>query len=379
MKKRILFITDKLHSKYGGVPTAILNISKLFFASNISFDILNIGEKIEIEGLEIINFPASGIPKFQYSKSGEQWLKQNFENYNVFYFHSVWSLSIIRLYQIILKFNLTYYISSHGCLDPFDIQKKKPLKKLLGKLIVNRILTSAKHIITTSTIEKEKLNYFGIKKDNAIVLPLPVDYEEGILGSGDCFRNKYRIDNQFIFLFLSRINYKKGLDLFILSVAELINQNKIDISSFKIVIAGDFNNHYTNYIKSLILKNQLSKNVIFTGNIEGNEKANAYAAADVFILPSHNENFGLAIVEALQSGLPILISKNVYIYKELFNSVNNHPGWICNENITDLKEMVLSCYLNAREKQYSENALEISKQFLSKNIQFNYIEVFNGE
>jgi glycosyltransferase involved in cell wall biosynthesis len=378
VKKRVLHITDGLHPRRGGLPTAVLNITGLFQLAEISYEILSIGDNPDQLPAHTIPFSNSENARFAVSNKAIEWFKNNYKDYSLIYFHSVWNVTILNIYRIVLKANVPYCISPHGSLDPFDLQKKSLFKKVLGFFIVNKILTRAKYIFCTSQIEKEVLFYFGPKVNNAIVLPLPVDYDEGKFGEGDIFRRKYHIDpNQFVFLFLSRINYKKGLDNFILALSELVAEGKLPKEHIKLVIAGDDQNPYSDEIKILIKNNALDDVVQFVGLVVGQNKADAYNAADLFILPSKNENFGLAIVEALQTGTPVLISKNVYIYKELFEDKEAAPGWVCDNELSDLKPIILNAFQDRENyAQRIKSAFEVGQMFTSLQLKETYKKYF---
>ncbi|TCC94213.1 glycosyltransferase [Pedobacter frigiditerrae] len=375
---KVLHIVDGLHPKRGGVPTAVLNVTTLFKTAGIEYKILSIGDNPEILPENTIGFNSKQIAGQAYASEGVNWFKQNYTAFDVIYFHSVWNIAILQLYAFALKNNLTYYISPHGSLDPFDIKKKFYFKKILGKLIVNKILLNAKYIFCTSQIETDVIHYFGEKAKNAVVLPLPVDYEEGITGDGVSFRTKYGIDkNQFVFLFLSRINYKKGLNNFIIALSELIKDGQIDSARLSFIIAGDDKNEYADEMRVLLKEYHLENTARFIGLITGQDKADAYVGADAFVLPSKNENFGLAIVEALQSGTPVLISKNVYIYKELFERADLSPGWLCESDLSDLKSCILEALKPHDKDKLKKDSFTVGEQYKTGQLANMYLKFFN--
>jgi glycosyltransferase involved in cell wall biosynthesis len=378
MKSNVLHIVDGLHPKRGGLPTAVLNITGLFKAAKIPYTILSFGENPDEAMENVVQFPFSLNSKFSLSKEAIEWFKGNYKDYSLIYFHSVWNTTALKIYKFVLRSNISYCISPHGSLDPFDLKKKNTLKKILGFLFINKALTNAKYIFCTSQKEKELLNYFGPKADNAVVLPLPVDYDDFIIGDRTAFRGKYGIlADQFALLFLSRINYKKGLDNLIESLAELIRENRISGTGIKLLIAGDDQNEYAEGIKKLINARGLSEIVIFTGLLTGKDKAGAYTGSDLFVLPSKNENFGLAIVEALEASLPVLISKNVYIHADLFYNEDIQPGWLCKEDLSDIKDKLTAAIGDNNKPERKISAKLIGDRFRSKNLIKLYLQYFN--
>jgi glycosyltransferase involved in cell wall biosynthesis len=120
-------------------------------------------------------------------------------------------------------------------------------------------------------------------------------------------------------LFLSRINYKKGVDLLIKAYAKLLSEYPTDSSIPKLVIAGPgVEAQYGQQMKYLIAKTPgIASSIFFAGMLTGDAKWGALYGCDAFILPSHQENFGIAVAEALACGKPVLISNQVNIWREI--------------------------------------------------------------
>jgi glycosyltransferase involved in cell wall biosynthesis len=119
--------------------------------------------------------------------------------------------------------------------------------------------------------------------------------------------------NRRLILFLGRITRKKGLDLLVRSFAK-VHQVQ---SNAHLVIAGPDDDGYGGEVNAEIRTHELDRYVTFTGMMEGRQKLELLADADVWVLPSYTENFGLAVLEALACGLPTVISDRVNIHREL--------------------------------------------------------------
>jgi len=382
MAKKVLHVIQGVDKKLGGLPTALFGILGIEKTLNVVSEVLSINiqgshfdpqEFTQKFNLFKPSFPA----RFYNSDNAISWLKVHIKEFDLIVFHGVWTLLFYRSVKIAIKNKIDYYMWPHGSLDPFDLQKKAALKKVIGKVFMYNILVGAKNIFCTSQVEKDLLCFFGEKGNNVKVLPLPVDYTDGLNGRAEEFRLKYNIkNNQFVFLFLSRINYKKGLDTLVEVLDEITSSDNEIRKKIKLVIAGDIvENPYADFIKDLIsTKSNLTENVIFAGMLTGAEKANAYAGSDIFILPSRNENFGLAIIEALQSGLPVIISKNVYIYDQLFNDDIQHPGWVCESDLSDLKDIVLKAI--ADKETIKKASLKAGNQYITNNLLQSYSKAY---
>jgi glycosyltransferase involved in cell wall biosynthesis len=126
------------------------------------------------------------------------------------------------------------------------------------------------------------------------------------------FRAKYpALGDKPIVLFLSRLHYKKGLHLLIPAFAQIKQRDAM------LVIAGPDSGGYQAVVEKLIERHNLQDRVILTGMLQGTQKIAALAEAAFFVLPSYQENFGIAVVEAMAAGTPPIISDSVNIHDEI--------------------------------------------------------------
>ena len=120
-------------------------------------------------------------------------------------------------------------------------------------------------------------------------------------------------ENTPYFIFLSRIHEKKGIDLLLDSYTSIVKENKFETIP-KLVIAGPLSSKYAQSMKDSVSDRD---DIIFTGMLQGNAKWGALYLSEAFVLPSHQENFGIAVVEALACSAPVLISDKINIWKEI--------------------------------------------------------------
>nr|WP_275993737.1 glycosyltransferase [Argonema antarcticum] len=116
-----------------------------------------------------------------------------------------------------------------------------------------------------------------------------------------------------VVLFLSRLHYKKRPDLLVQALGKLAAKQ----SKFHLVLAGSGETDYLNYLKSLVLSLGLTAETTFPGFVEGQDKDLLLQGADIFVLPSFSENFGIAVAEALAHGLPVIITPDIQIAPEI--------------------------------------------------------------
>jgi glycosyltransferase involved in cell wall biosynthesis len=124
-------------------------------------------------------------------------------------------------------------------------------------------------------------------------------------------------------LVLSRLHPKKGLDVLIDAFNSLVQQKKF--AHWRLVIAGDGPAEYVSKLRAKVVSGSHPERVLFTGWLEGEKKAVVLSNACLLVLPSHQENFGLCVMEALSNAVPVLISPHVNLASEIANA---NAGWI---------------------------------------------------
>ncbi|HWJ26709.1 MAG TPA: glycosyltransferase, partial [Flavisolibacter sp.] len=269
---KFLHVIGEFDIKAGGTYTALISLIKMFNELGHTNTIIATGKHSGKQGLDVdlFCFEKSFPVKFRKSKKGKQWLSENIDNYDAVIIHEIWGGIGLDACMIALKRGIPYHIWPHGSLDPFDLQKRKYLKKILGKLLVNKVLRNAKYICCTSEKEKQVINCFGKTANNIISVLLPIDFclEKQIVQPRPSLIRSELPDDAFVFLFFSRINYKKGLDLFLRAFAECLAEKRIKLNSY-FLIAGTGSPEYEKYIDDLIFELNLQSHVIKLGLVTG--------------------------------------------------------------------------------------------------------------
>ena len=368
---RILHLIGSFDKKLGGTYSAILSIMSIENQLGHHNEVLSLlSENQEYDDSLLQNRVMLFVPsfpyKFSYCKAAQNWLGRNIENYDLIILHEIWSALIIQASMLAYKRGVPYVIWPHGSLDPFDLKKKKWLKKLAGPLFISNITQKASALCCTSALEEDLVQTYNKDNNNICVLPLPIDYDNK--GDRSLFRKKHFIaDDKLVFLFLSRVDYKKGLDLFLYAYKDfLTNTQSVDT---KLLIAGKGNRAYEQYIRQIIYDLNLEAHVILSGFLTGSAKDDAYAGSDCFVLPSMNENYGISVVEALQSNLPVLISDNVYIWKNIIPE----GGWVCKHEVKSIAQQIDLIYTAFKDQTIlSKDPVKASESFRKKNLINSY-------
>jgi len=233
-------------------------------------------------------------------------IKEITKNVDIIHGHGLWLPTNWVTGFYARKHNKPFVITTRGALNPNALSHSPWKKKIAGYLFDNRNLHSADCIHVTSLGEYEAIRSYGLKNPMAII-PNGIDIKKFMfLPPGTALIDRYKtLDGKKILLFLSRISWEKGLPL----LAEAWANVSPDFRDWHLLIGGRGPQKYENEIKRLFKEKGLSERVTWAGLLLGEEKMSALALAELFVLPTHSENFGIAIAEALSAGVPVITTK----------------------------------------------------------------------
>ena len=247
----------------------------------------------------IKTFPSNlGLKKLGVSLKMQKWIANNLKNQNfdIVHSHSLWMMQNIYPSWESKKNGIPIVISPRGTLSKEAFKSGSITKRLFWPLIQKPVLRDSTIFHATSTQEKNDIRELGFKQPIAVV-PNGIDLPE---------INEIKKDNKTFkkLLFLGRIHPIKGIDNLLMAWKEVQNIHQ----DWILEIVGPDNYNYLSELHRII-KNLQLKRVIFSKEIHGEEKNKKYQSADLFILPSHSENFGVSVAEALSNGIPCIVSK----------------------------------------------------------------------
>jgi glycosyltransferase involved in cell wall biosynthesis len=243
------------------------------------------------------------------------WLLKHVRDYDVVDIHAVFSYPSLIAAWCAWQHGVPYLWRPHGMLNHWGMYYRHPwLKKLSLWLIERHLLARAATINYTCEQERLQAEEQGIKTAS-ILLPVPLDlapFEH--LPQPGTFRARYpALAHKTVFLFLSRLDPKKGLDLLLPAFAEVRQQ----VPDAMLVLAGSGEPQYQALLIRHVQELGIAQAVCFPGFLQGEEKMAALVDSDLFVLPSHSENFGLAVAEAMASKLPVIISDQVGVAHDI--------------------------------------------------------------
>ncbi|MDF2142039.1 glycosyltransferase [Paenirhodobacter sp. CAU 1674] len=234
--------------------------------------------------------------------------------------HGLWNYASIGGYAALSKAGLPWVIFPHGMLDPY-FRKTKPLKHWVKTLYwilwQGRMLSEAKAVLFTCEEERRLARgaFPGHRRyDERVVAFCAADQS---LDTESLEAGRAKLPNAWsarpYWLFLSRIHPKKAVDTLIAAYARLAQRPDCP----DLVIAGPDATGWQTELQQLAKTEGVAARVHFPGMLRGAAKSAAFSDAAAFVLPSHQENFGLVVAEALSVGTPVLISDKVNIWREV--------------------------------------------------------------
>lgn len=267
------------------------------------------------------------------------WLRRHATDYNAVIVNGLWEYNGFGAWRGLRGSGVPYYVFTHGMLDPW-FKQAYPLKHLKKWLYwpwaTYRLLRDAHAVLFTS--EEERLQarrsfwlYRAREHVVAYGTSTPPDNSQELREHFLSAHTELR--GRRVLLFLSRIHEKKGCDLLIRAFASVAGDDPL----LQLVIAGPDQTGWVAQLKSLAEELGVAGRVTWPGMLRDEMKWGAFYSAEAFVLPSHQENFGIAVAEALGCGLPVLISDKVNIWQEVRSS---NAGLVAPDTLSGVQQLL---------------------------------------
>jgi glycosyltransferase involved in cell wall biosynthesis len=293
-----------------------------------------------------------GLLKYSYCRRLVPWLRENARKFDIVIVNGIWQYQSFAVQHALRRSGDTpYVVYTHGMLDPWFKERYplKHLKKMLYWPREYRVLRDASAVLFTCEEERVLARQsFRPYHCNEVV----VNY--GTAGpQGDpqveleTFYGSYpQLREKRLALFMGRLHEKKGCDLLLQAFAKVLAGD----ADWHLVMCGPDQVGWGARLMEMAKRLNIAERVTWTGMVSGDLKWGAVRAAEVFVLPSHQENFGIVVAEALACGTPALISNKVNIWRE----VKNHGAGIVGSDDLDGTCAVLKTWLEMSTEEQSE-------------------------
>jgi len=320
---RILHVIYSLSLQYGGPPEGLRQLAEGYRQEGIIMDAVSLDHPDEAF-LKDLPFKTHALGPvkavYGYTPRLLPWLRAHSADYDAVVINGVWQYHGVAAWRAFRK-KLPYAVFTHGALDPW-FKKQYPLKHL-KKILYWRffqypILRDALAVLFTTLTEKEQaLLSFHLNRWNSVVVPYgtnpplgdPASQKEAFFALCPAVRHR-----RFL-LFMGRIHEKKGCDLLIEAFSRVADREP----DLDLVIAGPDQVGWKAALEKQSMQLGIATRIHWPGLLVKDSKWGAFYGAEAFILPSHQENFGIAVAEGLACGKPALISDKVNIWQDVVN------------------------------------------------------------
>lgn len=282
------------------------------------------GEEADFEGVRTVFFRHVGrLASFKWSPALARWLHGNVSRFDVVHAHAVFSHAPVAAGAACRRSGTPLVVRPLGHLDAWSLSQGRTRKRFFLAAVGRRLLTGARAVHWTTEAERDGAAKVA-RGLPGFVVPLGVEerlFEEGDAGEG--FRTAFpAVGTSPYVLFLSRLDPKKNVEGLIEAFISVREKAEGD---WKLVVAGDGDSTYAASLRSLAKAPGGAGSVLFAGWLSGAVKASALWGAALFALPSHQENFGIAVGEAMAAGCPVLVSDRVNLASQI---VEAGAGWV---------------------------------------------------
>jgi len=318
---RSLQVISSLDPALGGPSEGAGQICRALKRLGVAAEIATLDEQDAMWGSECspVRLGPARWGTYSYSEKLRDWLRANARGYDAVIVHGLWQYLGLATWRTLRGTGTPYFVFPHGMLDPW-FKREYPLKHLKKQLYwpwaEHQVLRDAQAVLFTSEEERRlaRQTFERYRVNEAVI-------GYGILGpsgqSADLratFMQRHpHLQDKRLLLYLGRLHPKKGCDLLIDAFATVAHRDP----DLHLVMAGPDHSGYQAELTRRARGLGLGGRVSWTGLLKGEMKWGAYYSADAFVLPSHQENFGIAVAEALACGVPVLISNKVNIWREI--------------------------------------------------------------
>lgn len=320
---KVLHVIPSLSSTDGGPSRALALMEQALSAQGITVHTATTddagphqrngkpcGQPLAENGVHRWYFPKR-MDFYKASPAFASWIAREVRSYDLLHIHALFSFTSTVAAWAARRSGVPYVLRPLGTLNAYGVSQRRPwLKQLSMRLLEGPALRHAAAVHFTSESEARDAQALGLSL-RSVVIPLGVECT--LAPSRTPGVHYAQVTRAPRLLFLSRLDPKKNLESLIDACALI----KDALPQLRLMIAGGGPPSYVSSLKARASALGLDQQITWAGHLEGEAKAQALAATDIFVLPSYSENFGIAAAEALAAGLPCVLGEGVAVAQDV--------------------------------------------------------------
>jgi glycosyltransferase involved in cell wall biosynthesis len=332
---KILHVIPSVNPATGGPAEGLKQLCHVYHSGGHEVDVASLDSP---KSIGQYNFPARvfalgpGWGLYGYAPRAAKWFSENLARYDVVFINCIWQYNTLAAYRALAGTATPYAVFTHGMLDPY-FRKRFPLKhikkSIYWHLFLRKILSGATTVLFTCEEEKilARQSFPGYQVKETVVPYGIFGPECDLAAAGEEFLTQWPVlRGKRLVVTIGRIHPKKGTDILIKAFAAIMAEGP----SWHLVIAGPDQIGIKKDLEVLAARLGIAERITWTGMLTGEAKWGALAASEVFVLPSHQENFGIVVAEALACGMPVIVSDKVNIWREV---ESYGAGLVCEDTV----------------------------------------------
>ena len=354
---KVLHVVPDIAPESGGQSAAAVEFCKGLAGEGVEVSLLTtdygMDREVRLPGIDLHVVPCA-FSHWRWSPAFDKTLKALLAQVQVVHLHGLWLYPIWAAGRACRTFGIPYLLRPCGMLDHWSLSQHRWRKQVYALLLERQTIRTAAALHFTTEAEQVESWTFGLTVTPCVVpLGLAKDTYEDLPPRGRFRRRFPELAQRQILLFLGRLHYKKRPDLLLQVFSELA----LEYPNLALVLAGPGDSRYVSDLQAHARNLNLSGRVVFTGLLQRHAVREVLVDADVFVLPSFDENFGMAVAEAMAAGCPVVVSPQVAlaaIIKEY------GAGLVVDSTVEDLKRALRQLlYDEERRRAMGQNGRQL--------------------
>ena len=340
MSPNVLHVIPAVAARYGGPSTAALAMARALLATGTRVVLATtdadgpgelsatLGQIQNFHDVPTVFFRRRGGEAFKYATGLAGWLRRHIQEFDVVHVHAVLSHASLAAGRVARSAGVPYIVRPLGTLDPWSLGRKRWRKQVLLHLSGRRLLGGAAAMHYT-TLDEQMRAERSLRLPEGVVIPLGI--EDAL------FQNPATPASSKAVVSLGRLHPKKGLEVLIGAFHQTVASGLVQ--GWSLIIAGDGEPTYVADLQRLAAAGPGHSAITFVGWVDGERRTGLLRGASLFALASHQENFGLAVAEAMACGVPPIVTPGVNLAPDIASAA---AGWVVGRDTDALATTMLT-------------------------------------